>query len=154
VLQDLGPDPLGEGFVADEAVALIAARRDMEVADALLDQSAIAGIGNVYKSEVLFVGRINPFAPVRQLAKDEIARLVTIATKLMRANVIDGSSSAIVTYSGLRRTTGRADPGARLWVYGRAGKPCRRCGTPISRRKQGPHARSTYWCERCQPAAT
>src|SRR5688500_6863488 len=154
VLQDLGPDPLGNAFVPDEAVALIAARRDMEIADALLDQSAIAGIGNVYKSEVLFVGRVNPFAPVRQLANDDIARLVTITTKLMRANVIDGSSGAIVTYSGLRRTTGRADPGARLWVYGRAGKPCRRCGTPISRRKQGPHARSTYWCERCQPAAT
>ncbi len=152
-LQDLGPDPLAGAFVADDAVERILDRRDVEIADALLDQSAIAGIGNVYKSEVLFVGGINPFAPVRVLSKEDIARLVTIAARLMRANVIDGASSAIVTYSGLRRTTGRADPGARLWVYGRGGKPCRRCGTPISRRKQGPHARSTYWCEKCQPAA-
>ena len=150
-LQELGPDPLGESFVEADAVERLAARSDMDIADALLDQTAIAGIGNVYKSEVLFVGRVNPFTTVRQVPRGDLERLVAIAARLMRANVIDGTTAAIVTYSGLRRTTGRADPGARLWVYGRGGKPCRRCGTPISRRRQGPHARSTYWCERCQP---
>jgi endonuclease VIII len=150
-LRDLGPDPLSERFVPAEAVDRLASRGDMEIADALLDQSAIAGIGNIYKSEVLFAGRINPFLKVAQLPREDIERLVAIAAKLLRANVADAAPGAIVTYTGLRRTTGRSDPGARLWVYGRGGKPCRRCGTPISRLKQGPHARSTYWCDRCQP---
>jgi len=150
-LRDLGPDALSERFVAAEAVDRIASRRDMEIADALLDQTAIAGIGNIYKSEVLFAGRISPFLKVAELAREDIDRLVAIAAKFLRANVSEAARGGIVTYAGLRRTTGRSDPGARLWVYGRGGKPCRRCGTPISRVKQGPHARSTYWCDRCQP---
>jgi endonuclease-8 len=150
-LQALGPDPLADDFRVAEAVARITSRTGMEIGDALLDQSAIAGIGNVYKSEVLCAGRVNPFAPVETLAREDVERLVTTAVRFMRANVSERAPAAIETYRGLRRTTGRADPGARLWVYGRAGQPCRRCGTPISRRQQGPHARSTYWCETCQP---
>ena len=149
-LRDLGPDPLAEGFDAAEAVNRIAARGDMDIADALLDQTAIAGIGNIYKSEALFAARVHPFSKVGDLTRDTIAKLVETAARLMRANVGENASGGIVTYSGLRTTTGRADPSARLWVYGRAGKPCRRCGSPIQRRKQGPFARSTYWCERCQ----
>jgi len=149
---ELGPDPLADGFRAEDAIARIMSRTEMEIADALLDQTAIAGIGNVYKSEVLFAGRVNPFARVGTLAAEDIDRLVAIAVKFLKANVAEGSPAAIETYRGLRRTTGRSDPGARLWAYGRAGKPCRRCATPISRRRQGPHARSTYWCPRCQPA--
>ena len=149
-ISNLGPDPLADDFRADEAVARIVSRPGMDIADALLDQSAIAGIGNVYKSEILFAGRINPFARVDELTATDVERLVAIAVKFMRANVAAGTPAPIETYRGLRRTTGRHDPGARLWVYGRAGKPCRRCGTPISIRKQGPHARSTYWCPRCQ----
>ena len=147
----VGPDPLDERFDAADAVARLRARGDMDVADALLDQSAIAGIGNVYKSEILFAGGVHPFARVDELSAATLDRLVAIAVKFMRANVVDGTSAAIVTYTGFRRTTGRADPSARLWVYGRGGKPCRRCGTPIASAKQGPHARSTYWCENCQP---
>jgi endonuclease-8 len=126
----------------------------MEIADALLDQSAIAGIGNVYKSEVLFAGRVNPFTRVADLPVERLRALIEIAVKFMRANVNESARGGIVTYTGLRRTTGRMDPGASSWVYGREGQPCRRCGTRISRRKQGPHARSTYWCERCQGAST
>jgi len=150
-IQQLGPDPLSPEFHKDEAVDRLMARADTEIADALLDQSAIAGIGNVYKSEILFAGRTNPFARVSELTRADVARLVDIAVRFMRANVADRSSGAIETYRGLRRTTGRSDPGARLWVYSRADKPCRRCGTAISRRRQGLHARATYWCERCQP---
>ena len=149
-IQQLGPDPLSEGFRPGDAVARLLSRADMEVGDALLDQSAIAGIGNVYKSEALFAGRVNPFVKVGALTREDVARLVEIAARFMRANVAEHAPAAIETYRGLRRTTGRSDPGARLWVYARAGKPCRRCGTPISRRQQGPHARTTYWCERCQ----
>ena len=150
-------------FGADEAIERMQAHADMEIADVLLDQTVIAGIGNVYKSEVLFGARVNPFSPVSQLTRERLAEIVAVATRFMRANVVAGFSrtgvvsgfsrteaGGITTYGGMRRTTGRADPSARLWVYGRAGQPCRRCGTPISRRKQGPFARSTYWCERCQ----
>jgi len=150
-LRALGPDLLDDELIPAEAVQRIAERSEMDIADALLDQSALAGIGNVFKSEVLFAGRVNPFLKVRDVDGQDIERLVTIAAKFLRANVGDGAPGSIGTYSGLRRTTGRSDPGARLWVYGRGGKPCRRCGTPVSRMKQGPHARTTYWCERCQP---
>jgi endonuclease-8 len=157
-LQQLGPDILDDHFDADHAVARLRARADLEIADALLDQTALAGIGNVYKSEVLFAAKVSPFTRVSGLTDEQLRAIIAIATRFLRANVpgkTRGSSQAqdtdaIVTYTGLRRTTGRADPSARLWVYGRAGKPCRRCGSPVSRRKQGPHARSTYWCERCQ----
>ena len=153
-IKDLGPDPLADDFNHDDAVARILARADREISEALLDQTAVAGIGNVYKSEVLFASRINPFVKAGALAAADVERIVAAATKFMRANVSERSAAGIATYRGLRRTTGRADPGARLWVYGRAGKPCRRCGTAIAYRRQGPHARSTYWCPRCQPANT
>ena len=151
-LGGLGPDPLKKAFDASEAVRRLRGRGDMEIAEALLDQRAIAGVGNIYKSEVLFAGGVNPFAPVAKLPDQALEKLVALVVKFMRANVADGTTAGIVTYGGLRRTTGRADPSARLWVYGRGGKPCRRCGTPITRAKQGPYARSTYWCAKCQPA--
>jgi endonuclease-8 len=69
----------------------------------------------------------------------------------MKANVLDGSGDEIVTYSGNRRTTHESNPGERLWVYGRQGQECRRCGVSIMMRKQGEQARSTYWCPECQP---
>jgi endonuclease-8 len=149
-VERLGPDPLAEGFSRDDAIERLQARSDVEIADALLDQTAIAGIGNVYKSEVLFGARVNPFLKVSQLTHDQLGTIVDVATRFMRANVVDSTRAGIATYSGLRRTTGRTDPSERLWVYGRAGRPCRRCGTVISRRKQGPFVRSTYWCPRCQ----
>ena len=153
-IKDLGPDLLADDFNPDDAVARILARADREISEALLDQTAVAGIGNVYKSEVLFASRINPFVNVGALAAADVQRIVAAATRFMRANVSERSPAGIETYRGLRRTTGRADPGARLWVYGRAGKPCRRCGTAIAYRRHGAHARSTYWCPHCQPANT
>ncbi|HET9272299.1 MAG TPA: DNA-formamidopyrimidine glycosylase family protein [Vicinamibacterales bacterium] len=145
---ELGPDLLSDTFDAADAVARIQARGDAEIADALLDQRAIAGIGNVFKSEILFAARVSPFTPVRALAAEQLARIVAIAERQMRANVGDADT---VAAAGGRRTTNRLDPTARLWVYGRSGLPCRRCGSAIQRARQGPDARSTYWCERCQP---
>ena len=159
VVAELGPDPLSDTFNAEQAIERIQAHGDIEIADALLDQRLIAGIGNVFKSEVLFGARVNPFAHVSQLTREQLADIVAVATRFMRANVVSGFSrtggetsiaGGVVTYAGMRRTTGRADPSARLWVYGRSGQPCRRCGTAISRKKQGPFARSTYWCAHCQ----
>jgi endonuclease-8 len=145
-LQQLGPDPLAPEFNAEEAFMRLRARRDLEIAEALLDQTAIAGIGNVYKSEVLFAARVNPFLLVPEMSDDRMRSVIDVAVRLMRANVSTGGERR-----AQRRTTGRLDPSAALWVYGRAGKPCRRCGTPVSRARQGPYARSTYWCTRCQP---
>lgn len=150
VLGDLGPDPLAADFDPADASRRIASRAGVAIADALLDQSAIAGIGNVYKSELLFLARVGPFADAGLLPHEAVERIVALAAKYMRANVTESSAAAIVTYGGLRRTTRSPDPGARYWVYGRAGKPCRRCGEPVRRTRQGLHLRSTYWCDRCQ----
>ena len=148
-LRDLGPDPLGEAFDVSAAVLRLRDRGATEIADALLDQTALAGVGNIYKSESLFVSRINPFTPVERLTDEQLKTLLNTVARLMRANVSD-SRRGLSTYGGLRRTTGRLDPGAHFWVYGRAGKPCRRCAAMIQRTKQGPYARSTYWCSACQ----
>ena len=146
VVAELGPDPLSDTFRADDAIERMQGHGDTAIADVLLEQTVIAGIGNVFKSEVLFGARINPFVPVSQLTREQLAAIVAVAVRFMRVNVVSGFSRTVE----MRRTTGRADPSARLWVYGRGGQPCRRCGAPISRQKQGPYARSTYWCPRCQ----
>jgi endonuclease-8 len=151
VLRGLGPDPLGDAFDAGVAVARLRERPDAGIADALLDQRAIAGIGNVYKSETLFAAGVNPFTKVADLPPADLERIVTLAARLLRANVAEPAGTGAVASWRARTTTGQTAPGARLWVYGRAGRPCRRCGTTIQRRAQGEHARSTYWCERCQP---
>ena len=83
---------------------------------------------------------------------EQIQALIAASQKLVRANVLEDSGDTIVTYGGRkRRTTHESDPGASLWVYGRKGEPCRRCGEPIRGRMQGPDARVTFWCPRCQP---
>jgi endonuclease-8 len=148
-LRLMGPDLLGATFDDDEAVRRLRARGSTAIADALLNQRVVAGAGNVYKSEVLFLCGIDPFAPVDRVSDEQLRQIVTTARKYLKANVID-HTAAIVTYTGYRRTTGRSDPSERLCVYGRARKACRKCGTPIRVKAQGPHARLTYWCPSCQ----
>jgi endonuclease-8 len=148
----LGPDLLGEQFSDEEAVCRILVRGAEEIANVLLNQQVMAGIGNVFKSEICFTCGINPFAKVSSLTAADIQCLLESSRRLMKANVSEGASDGIVTYTGARRTTGADNPGARMWVYGRRGKQCRRCGTLILMRKQGPGARSTYWCPECQPS--
>lgn len=147
---ELGPKLLAEDFDESAAVRNLESNPEMEVGDALLNQSILAGLGNVFKSEVCFVSRVNPFQKVGALTRPELESLVASARKLIRANVSEASGNRIVTYTGFRRTTGRADPSEELWVYQRNGLPCRNCGTPILSRKQGAGARTTYWCPACQ----
>ena len=151
VIPKLGPDLLKSGFAEDDAKARIRARAEEEIGNVLLDQRVMAGIGNVFKSEICFVCRVHPFRRVSSLSGREIDCLIDSARRLMSANVADTSSDQIAIYTGLRRTTGRSDPAARVWVYRRKGEPCRRCGTMVEMRRQGPGARSTYWCPECQP---
>ena len=147
----LGPDLLKQEFAEEDARARIRARADEEVGNVLLNQRVMAGIGNVFKSEICFVCGVHPFRRVSSLSDREIDCLIDSARRLMGANITDTSGDQIVTYTGLRRTTGRSDPTARVWVYRRKGEPCRRCGTIVEMRRQGPGARSSYYCPNCQP---
>jgi endonuclease VIII len=151
VIPKLGPDLLAVEFATDEAASRLRARPDDELANALLNQQILAGIGNVYKSEICFACGVHPFRRVSTLTAQEVDCLLDRARKFLLANVAETSGSSIVTYSDGRRTTRSAEEGAKLWVYARRGRSCRRCGTPIEMRKQGPGARSTYWCPSCQP---
>jgi len=132
-LRHLGPDLLAEEFDAAEAVHRMRERGGEAMADVLLNQRVMAGLGNIYKSEVLFLRGVSPFTPASALTDDELAGIIETARKVMRINV---------------RPEGRGD---RLWVYGRAGQPCRRCRSRIEMRKQGMDARVTFWCPQCQP---
>ena len=148
-LVSLGPDLLADEFDQDEAFQRVRARPSEPIADVLLNQRVLAGIGNVYKSEVLFACGVDPFARVQQLSDEHIHTLLSTARKFLRANVTEGLA-AMTTYLGFRRTTRQDDPSARLWVYGRVNEPCRRCGTPVLIDKRGTNARLTYWCPSCQ----
>jgi endonuclease-8 len=147
-LRRLGPDLLGQAFDADEAVRRFRERDALEIADALLNQRIAAGAGNIYKSEVLFLCGVHPFTPVREIGDQTLRDILATARKHLTANVTD-PAGGITTYRGYRRGAGR-DASERRYVYGRARKPCRTCGTLIRVRAQGPHARLTYWCPTCQ----
>jgi endonuclease-8 len=148
----LGPDLLGNDFSAEDARSRLVARGDDEVGNALLNQRVMAGIGNVYKSEICFACGVNPFRKVVTLSMREVDCILDTARKFLADNVKDGSSGKMVTYTGPRRTTQAANPGERMWVYRRRGKECRRCGARVQMQKQGVGARSTFWCPECQPA--
>jgi endonuclease VIII len=149
-LNRLGPDVLGSKFDPQAAIASLTSRPEMEIGEAVLSQSVLAGPGNVFKSEICFACKLDPFRKISSLTPEELERVVQTARSYMTANIAETSGDKIVTYTGFRRTTGRADPYARLWVYGRPGEPCRRCGTPIEVRRQGTNARKTYYCPHCQ----
>jgi endonuclease VIII len=148
--KNLGQDILAADFNEKIAAEHLRSQPDLEIGEALLKQSLLAGIGNVYKSEVCFACGINPYRNTGTLTEDEAQCLVATAARFLRANVNETSGKQIVTYSGLRRTTGRSNAGDRLWVYGRVGEPCRKCGTAIRKHRQGQGARVTFWCPNCQ----
>jgi endonuclease-8 len=141
----LGPDLLGSpdetgGWDPDEAVRRLRSRPDRIIAEALLDQRNLAGIGNFYKAEVLFLRGIHPLTPVADIA--DLGSVVKLAQRLLVAN----------RGRWTQATTGSLRRGEQSYVYGRAGAPCRRCGTIIERDTVG--ERVTYWCPSCQPART
>ena len=151
----LGVDVLSDEYSVEAGVRAMreygAANPDAEIAVVLLNQRVLAGLGNVYKSEVAFAAGVNPFRRMSTITAREMEVMAEFAQKYMRANVVDGKGDGIVTYAGNRRTTHEMDGNNRLWVYGRQGEECRRCGAAIMMRKQGAAVRSTYWCPSCQP---
>jgi endonuclease-8 len=155
-IRALGPDLLagasaGYEYAIEvaEIVRRMRGRGGEAVAEVLLNQRVMAGIGNVFKSEILFAAAIDPFTPVASLDDAALTRIVGIARDQLAANVLDRSKTLIRSVG--RRTTRSLDPGAALWVYSRSGKPCRRCGAIIRSKKTGLDARLTYWCPVCQP---
>jgi len=148
-LRTLGPDVLADDFDSEKVIANLRERSEWQIADAIINQRVLSGLGNVYKSEILFMCRTNPFAPVGALTDADLKSIVDESRRVLTLNVSEGLA-LMTTYSGMRRTTGRGNPSDRLWVYGRARLPCRRCGTPIQVRKQGGDARLTYFCPTCQ----
>ncbi|MCW2956620.1 MAG: DNA-(apurinic or apyrimidinic site) lyase [Thermoleophilia bacterium] len=137
-LTELGPDILVEPF--DDADYLRRMRRlgSTEVGEAVMQQRAVAGIGNIYKSESLYLAGIDPWRRNRDLGDEELLRIREIATRIMKDGVLD---SRAITYPG---------PPAGRWVYDRGGQPCRRCSTRIMSRPQGADQRITWWCPTCQ----
>jgi endonuclease-8 len=148
-LSQLGPDLLAPAFDGADVHRRLRApeRAELEIGVALLDQRAMAGVGNVYKNEILWLERVSPFAHVADLDDATVDRLVATAHRLLNANVDARRGPERITTAG-----DRGAPGA-LYVYGRAGRPCRRCRTRIAVTRQGTDLpRSTYWCPTCQGA--
>ena len=138
----LGPDLLGAEFDAGEAVRRLRAQPGRTIGEALLDQRNLAGLGTIYRAETLFLRGVSPWRPVGEIA--DLPELVELARRILDAN-----KDRVGTV-----TTGDRARGAQMWVYGRAGQPCRRCGTTIRRAELGPvlEERIAVWCPRCQPA--
>ena len=130
-LRGLGPDVLAEPLDVDGVRARARALPpETPIGDVLLDQRVVAGIGNIWRCESLFLQRVDPATAVRELDDETLDALVRAAARLMHESV--------------RRER------AGAWVYGRTNRPCRRCGTRIRSRRQGRDARVVYWCPRCQ----
>ncbi|MBB3086449.1 DNA-formamidopyrimidine glycosylase family protein [Geodermatophilus sabuli] len=138
----LGPDVLGPDWDLEEALRRLRSHPDEQIGVALLDQRNLAGIGNLYKVETLFVCGVHPWIRVADVP--DLPGLVERARTLMLANREHPEQS----------TTGSLRRGEDHWVFGRKGRPCRRCGTSILLGDQGPdlQERVTWWCPRCQAA--
>jgi len=141
VVGHLGPDLLGPDWDEAEALRRLTATPDRQIGDALLDQRNLAGIGNMYKAEALFLTGVSPWTSVG--AVRDLVDVVRLARRLLQAG----------HRTGYQVQTGDPRRGFEHWLYGRAGRPCRRCGTPIALVDQGepPYARGAYWCPSCQP---
>jgi endonuclease VIII len=137
VLDALGPDLCGPEVDLDAVLDRLGhgPSPEAEVGEVLLDQRVASGIGNVYKSEICFACRLDPFTPLAALGDADRRRLYDVARRMLRANLGGGARR---THSG------------GLAVYRKPGRPCPRCGTAIRVERQGPHARATYWCPGCQ----
>jgi endonuclease-8 len=133
----LGPDLLGADWDPDEAVRRISEKPAETIAAALLDQRNLAGVGNLYKAETLFLRGLWPWTPVEQVK--DLRGTVVMAQKLVANN----------RGRWTQTTTGSLRRGETSYVYGRRAKPCRRCAGPIQKAEQD--ERVTYWCPRCQP---
>lgn len=148
-LRRVGPDLLAPELDVADVVARARASSDPQrpMLDVLLDQSIASGLGNVFKSEVLFLRGLAPLTPIAAVDDAELTESFALARVLMQASMRLGTRDTVRAVEPARALPRHE----RLWVYDRAGQPCRRCGTLISRRALGQDERVTYFCSRCQP---
>jgi endonuclease-8 len=152
----LGPDLIADRFELDEAVFRLRLRKEVPLGEALLDQSAVAGIGNVWKSELCFNLKLDPFAPVAAAGEEELSALLTMARRLMLETVERTprrlpdpfAPRGAQRHARLNHRHGQK----RLSVYERDGEPCYDCASIIRKRPQGEQLRATYYCPTCQPS--
>ena len=142
-LNGLGPDLIPDEFDEEAAVSGLQALGDLPLGEAVMKQTALSGIGNIYKSETLFVCRTDPFQPVSALDRAALTTIVRTARQLLRKNARTESPQRTTT-------TGALNANGAYWVYKRSGRACRVCGTPIRMQRQGALHRSTYFCPSCQ----
>jgi endonuclease VIII len=142
VIGHLGPDLLGPDWDAPAAASRLSREPRRPIGEALLDQRNLAGAGTIYTTEMMFLRGIDPWRTVGSLSTDELTALVDLGHRLLDANKERPGHV----------TTGDSKPGRENWAYGRAGRPCRRCGTPIRRGEAGPpgQERLRFWCPNCQ----
>jgi endonuclease-8 len=136
----LGPDLLGPDWDPAEAVRRLEQQPDLTIKEALLDQTLMAGVGNMYAAELCFIAGVAPQTPVARVP--DLPRMVDRAHQLLDQN----------RHRSVQSTTGDLSRGRQFWVYGRAGRECRRCRTPIRQSMLGDEGqeRTTYWCPSCQ----
>jgi len=141
VVGHLGPDLLGADWDEDEALRRIVAAPDRTVGEALLDQRCLAGIGSVYRAELCFTSGVHPRTPVGEVG--DLRRMLGRARQMLEFNKTRTE----------RVTTGDTRRGRQLWVYGRRGRPCLRCGTTLREEHLGEPGREpvSFWCPSCQP---
>jgi formamidopyrimidine-DNA glycosylase len=143
-LARLGPEPFSEDFDAGYLAQRLH-RSQRAIKTALLDQTLVAGVGNIYADESLFNAGIRPQAVAGKLSLEQLGRLHDALVTVLRVSIGAGGT----TFSDFRDLSGRnGNYGGMAWVYRRGGQPCRRCGTPIHREKLA--GRSSHWCPQCQ----
>lgn len=152
----LGPDLLADGFDLEEALTRLRWLKEVPLGEAIMDQSVVAGIGNVWKSELCFNLKLDPFAPVAAATEDELRELLTMARRLMRETVERAPRrlpDPFAPRGGQRHARLNHRPGQkRLSVYERAGELCYDCGSTVQVKAQGEQLRGTYYCPTCQPS--
>ena len=139
-LQRLGPDVLGPPISDDVFLRRVRSQGNTAIGEVVMNQTVVCGIGNIYKSEILFREHIHPLTPTSQLTDEQLLKLRDRAVQLLSRNINNGP----------RRTRFRGDE-QKLWVYQRKGRPCLTCDATIQMIRQGDMARSTYFCPECQP---
>jgi endonuclease-8 len=144
----LGPDILAPALDEAEILRRMRTENERALGDVVLDQHVVAGIGNIYKSETLFLVREDPFQPVAEVDDARLRILLARARELMQANT---SPIPPLANRGSTRVTRFSLGGPRYWVYKRGGEPCLVCGAKLAMRRQGEALRSTYYCPSCQP---
>ncbi len=150
VLDGLGPDPIVDPADGADRFAAALSRRSVPIGRALLDQKAIAGLGNVYRSELLFMVGLNPFVPAREIDRDLVDQLWKLSVDELRSGERSGRIVTVEPAEVDRRRRSDLRRSERLYAYKRHGKPCRHCGSPIASTEIDD--RNIWWCPTCQPA--